>query len=65
MPAPNERFGVSGDVACPKICADFGGLPPIRAAVNSFSATVARTLYESGRQRGGQRFEKYVNMVMF
>jgi hypothetical protein len=32
-PADNERFGASGGVARPTVCADFGSLSPVRAAV--------------------------------
>jgi len=51
MPADNWRFGASGGVARPNVCADFQVSALVRAAVNPRPRQAAPTLAVSGGQR--------------
>ena len=54
MPAHNGRFGASGAVARPKVCADLEVLRPSEWQWKPRLRQAAGTLSASGRQRGGQ-----------
>ena len=58
MPAYNGRFGASGAVARPKVCADLEVLRPSERQCKPRLRQAAGTLNASGRQRGGQRSRK-------
>ena len=49
MPASNGRFGASGAVARPKVCADLKVLSPVRTAVE---APPAPSRWDVKRKRG-------------
>jgi len=53
MAAHNGRFGASGGVARPTVCADFQAFAPVRAAVNPSLRQAATTLGASGGQCNG------------
>jgi hypothetical protein len=58
MPALNERFGASGAVARPKVCADLQVYRPSERQWKPRLRQAAKTLGVSGRQCSGQQSGK-------
>jgi len=55
MPACNKRFGASGAVSRPKVCANFEVLRPSERQWKPRLRQAAGTLPASGGQRSGQQ----------
>ena len=58
MATPNGRFGASGAVVRPKVCANLEILRPSERQWKPRLRQAAGTLYASGGQRSGQRHKE-------